>query len=297
MLAKLSVPEHWCHQRLLLKVRAGSRSHGLANETSDEDSRGVCLPLPRFLYGLSHFEQWESVGGDHVVYSLAKFVRLALDGNPNIIETFYVEPEDRLYLHPLAIPLVNGRDRFLSRNVGAKFGRYAIGQLQKIERHHRWMTQQPPEKPAPEQFGAVSGENSPKFPDHGAERAYRAAAKHHRDYQEWRRNRNPRRAELEARYGYDTKHAMHLCRLLKMGVEILRDGEVHVKRADGAWLRSVREGALTYRELLDWVAQAEAELAEAERATTLPDKPDLEWAETQVVELTEAYLKSGSGSG
>lgn len=287
----MSDQAHWAHQRLLLKVRAGSRSHGLDNASSDEDSRGVCLPLPRYLYGLSHFEQWESAGGDHVIYSLVKFVRLALDGNPNIIETFYVEPEDRLYVHPLMQPLLDARHRFLSRNVGAKFGRYAIGQLQKIERHHRWMTQEPPAKPTPTQYGASNGENSPKFPDTASEKAYRAAAKHHRDYQEWRRNRNPKRAELEARHGYDTKHAMHLCRLLKMGVEILQEGEVLVRRPDAAWLRSIREGALSYRELLGWVAQAEAELAQAERSTALPERPDLEWAETQVVQITEEYLR------
>lgn len=286
------MPEtHWCHQRLLLKVRAGSRCHGLAGETSDEDTRGVCLPPARYLYGLSHFEQWESEGRDHVIYSLVKFVRLALDGNPNIIETFYVDPQDMLYIHPLARPLLEGHDRFLSRNVGNKFGRYAIGQLKKIERHHRWMTQDPPIKPTPEQFGAIASENSPKFPDTGAERAYRAAIKHYRGYQQWRENRNPQRAALEVRHGYDTKHAMHLCRLLKMGIEILREGEVQVRRRDADWLRSVRQGALSYRELLTWVEKAEADLIEAERTTSLPESPDFDWAQEQVVALTEAYLK------
>ena len=271
-------------------MRSGSRSHGLATEGSDEDSRGVCLPPPKYLYGLSHFEQWESEGGDHVVYSLVKFVRLALDGNPNIIETFYVEPEDRLWTHPLMEPLLEHRDRFLSRNVGLKFGRYAIGQLQKIARHHRWLTQRPPIKPTPEQFGAVLSENSPKFPDTDQERAYRAAIKHHRDFQEWRRSRNPKRALLEEQFGYDTKHAMHLCRLLLMGVEILRDGQVKVRRPDAAWLRSIREGALTYQELLSWAQQAERELAQASLTSPLPEKPDVSWAETSVVAITQAYL-------
>lgn len=284
--------DHWCHQRLLLKVRSGSRSHGLATEFSDEDSRGVCLPPPKYLYGLSHFEQWESAGGDHVVYSLVKFVRLALDGNPNIIETFYVEPEDRLWTHPLIEPLLRERERFLSRNVGLKFGRYAIGQLQKIARHHRWLTQEPPAKPTPEQFGAIPSENSPKFPDTAREKAYRAAIKHHRDFQEWRRNRNPRRAELEEQHGYDTKHAMHLCRLLKMGIEILRDGEVKVRRPDAAWLRSIREGALSYQELLGWAEHAEQELSEASLHSCLPEQPDANWAEARVVEITQAFLAS-----
>jgi predicted nucleotidyltransferase len=291
-LAKPSVSEHWCHQRLLLSVRAGSRSHGLGTADSDEDSRGVCVPPPRYLYGLSHFEQWESEGGDHVVYSLQKFVRLALEGNPNIIEAFYVEPKDRLVTHALAEPLLASRDRFLSRKVGVKFGRYAIHQLQKIERHYGWLTQKPPSKPEPWDFGATAGENSPKFPDTASERAFRGAVKHHRAYQEWRQNRNPKRAALEEQYGYDTKHAMHLCRLLKMGIEILATGQVLVHRPDAEWLRSIRNGALSYEALLQWVKSAEKQLAQAEQTSALPPEPDYQWAEGLVVDITETFLKT-----
>ena len=281
---------HWAHDRLLFKVRAGSRAHGLATPNSDEDSRGVCVPPKRYLLGLSAFEQWESEGGDHVVFGLQKFVRLALDGNPNIIETLFTRPEDQLFVHPLSRELLDRRDLFLSRKVGFKFGRYAIHQLQKIERHHRWLTTEPPIKPQPQHFGAQLGENSPKFPDTASEKAFRAAVKHHRSYQAWRKNRNPKRAELEKRYGYDTKHAMHLCRLLKMGCEILELGEVRVFRPDGDWLRSVREGSLSYHALLDWVREMEQKLSLLEKQSSLPEEPDFSEAEQMVVRITEDYL-------
>ena len=282
---------HWAHQRLLLKVRSGSRAHGLATSESDEDSRGVCVPPKEFLYGLSSFEQWESEGGDHVVFSLQKFVRLALDGNPNIIETLFTRVEDHLFVHPLAQELLERRDMFLSQKVGFKFGRYAIHQLQKIERHHRWLTTEPPVIPRPEDFGAALGENSPKFPDTASERAFRAAVKHHRAYRAWRKNRNPKRAALEEKYGYDTKHAMHLCRLLKMGCEILEKGEVHVFRPDADWLRRVREGALSYQDLLEWVKDMEQRLSDSESRSVLPPEPSFEEAEALVVRTTEAYLR------
>ncbi len=282
--------EHWAHQRLLLRVRAGSQAHGLATPDSDEDSRGVCIPPKVVFFGLSDFEQWESPGGDHVIFSLKKFVRLALEANPNIIETLFTEEQDRLFTHPLAESLLSRRTLFLSKQVGVKFGRYAIHQLQKIERHHRWLVCEPPRKPKPAEFGAVSSENSPRFPDTASERAYRGAIKHHRSYQEWRKNRNPKRAELEARHGYDTKYAMHLCRLLNMGCEILESGEVLVRRPDAQWLSSVREGALSYSGLLDWVKQREADLTRAEAKSALPLEPDRKLAETLMVEITEAYL-------
>ncbi|AEZ66297.1 hypothetical protein phiTE_131 [Pectobacterium phage phiTE] len=38
------------------------------------------------------------------------------------------------------------------------------------------------------------------------------------------KNRNAARHELEEKFGYDTKHAMHLVRLLRMSQEILETG-------------------------------------------------------------------------
>lgn len=281
---------------MLLLVRAGSRAHGLADENSDEDSRGVCIPPKRYLLGLSDFEQWQSEGGDHVVFSLKKFVRLALEGNPNIIETLFTRPSDHLYLHPLAEPLFAERSLFLSKKVGSKFGRYAIHQLQKIERHYRWLTTDPPALPDPSDFGAVVSENSPKFPDTTSQQAYQAATKHFRAYREWRKNRNPKRSRLEEQFGYDTKHAMHLCRLLKMGCEILQESTVNVHRPDSVWLKEVRQGLLSYHELLEWVRVQEETLKIAERDSELPETPDYERAEQLVVETTEQFLATFENS-
>lgn len=66
-------------------------------------------------------------------------------------------------------------------------------------------------------------------------------------YQSWRANRHPERAALEALHGYDTKHAAHLLRLYRMGIEILSEQVVRVRRPDAAWLREVLGGHLSGR--------------------------------------------------
>jgi hypothetical protein len=65
-----------------------------------------------------------------------------------------------------------------------------------------------------------------------AEKRYRAALKHWDSYQTWQARRNPARAALERSHGYDTKHAMHLIRLMRMGLEALQTGELRVRRDD-----------------------------------------------------------------
>ena len=63
------------------------------------------------------------------------------------------------------------------------------------------------------------------------ERAHKNARLNWEHYQQWKSERNPQRAELEAKFGYDTKHAMHLVRLMRMGREILQGGVI-VRRPD-----------------------------------------------------------------
>ena len=118
-----------------------------------------------------------------------------------------------------------------------------------------------------------------------AEKRYRAAMKHWDSYQTWKSQRNPARAELEREHGYDTKHAMHLVRLMRMGLEILERGELLVRRHDAAELIAIRDGALSFDELLASAAQLEHDMQRAAARTTLPEDVDHEQADRLAVEL------------
>jgi predicted nucleotidyltransferase len=284
--------EPFWETHLIYKVIAGSQAYGLETEQSDLDVRGVCIPPRRYLLGLGVFEQWENQDpeGDTVIYALTKFVRLALVCNPNIIELLYTDPRHVLFVNDHGRRLLERRHLFLSRLARQTFAGYAISQLRRIERHHRWLVDPPDHQPTQEEYGGWLADARPKFPDHQAHGAYQAALKHWNHYQTWRRRRNPARAELERRYGYDTKHAMHLFRLLKMGAEILETGQVHVYRPDRDWLRAVREGLLSYEEVLDLAAAYEARLEAVAERSPLPEEPDFEAAEALLIEMQERFL-------
>jgi predicted nucleotidyltransferase len=106
------------------------------------------------------------------------------------------------------------------------------------------------------------------------ERRYRGAHKRWSQYRKWERERNPKRAALEAAHGYDTKHGMHLIRLLRMGLEILRDGEVRVRRPDAAELVAIRDGELSYDALLEQARALEQGMRSALETTSLPREVD-----------------------
>ncbi len=284
-----AVADFW-ETNLILRVRAGSRAHGLETPESDEDSRGVCIPDRRHLFGLSQFEQWESPGGDHVVYALAKFARLALAGNPNILETLWTPEDCTLHCDELGERLRSQRALFLSRRAGERFLGYAEEQETRLERHRRWIAEPPSGAPDPTSFGATLIEGRARFPHVDAQRAFDAALKHWNHYRTWRAERNPARAELEKRFGYDTKHALHLLRLLAIGIELLEQHVLLVQRPDAEWLRGVRAGKLNYAELQAAVAERKQRLRQAIERSTLPPEPDADAAEALVIEITERFL-------
>lgn len=109
-----------------------------------------------------------------------------------------------------------------------------------------------------------------------AEKRYRAAMKHWDSYQTWKEHRNPARAELERKYGYDTKHAMHLICLMRMGLEVLEIGDLRVRRDDAHELSAIRDGALPFDELLAAATALQVSMERAAAVTKLPGDVDHE---------------------
>ena len=101
--------------------------------------------------------------------------------------------------------------------------------------------------------------------------------KNWKNYWDWKKNRNIKRSELEEKFGYDTKHASHLVRLLKMGNEILRDGIVIVKRPDAKELLEIRNGRYSYEEIIQLSNELLNEINNTVKKTELPPEVDKEF--------------------
>jgi len=128
------------------------------------------------------------------------------------------------------------------------------------------------------------------FPLIIAERRYRAASHEWDQFMKWKDERNPVRSALEAKYGYDTKHASHLVRLMRMCTEIMETGVVHVKRPDAEELKAIRGGSWTYDELMEWAVKQDTELDETYKQSTLRNSPDLDKIDVLLVSVVERFL-------
>jgi hypothetical protein len=124
----------------ILRCLVGSGVHGTAVEGQDDrDEMGICVEPPEYVIGLRRFEQYifrtqpegaRSGPGDLdlVVYSLRKWMRLALDGNPTVLLPLFVGPEHLVAIDELGEELRSRADRIVSREAGHRFLGYLRAQ-------------------------------------------------------------------------------------------------------------------------------------------------------------------------
>jgi predicted nucleotidyltransferase len=116
---------------IILEGITGSRAYGLDTENSDTDIKGVFVTPTSKVLGL--FPPPETV--DHTkpdvsYHEVAKFIRLALKGNPTILELLFLEGYTKLT--KAGKMLVDNRDKFLSNVIRKSYGGYALSQAHKL---------------------------------------------------------------------------------------------------------------------------------------------------------------------
>lgn len=122
--------------------------------------------------------------------------------------------------------------------------------------------------------------------------AYQGALREWKAYKAWKENRNPARAEMERKSGYDLKHGMHCVRLLRSGVEILRHGQVFVNRhdaGDAGDLKAILRGEYSYEDLMKLAENLMQEMEIAYNHSSLPHRPDMDAINQLCIQLVENY--------
>lgn len=230
-------------------------------------------------------------GADEELQELRKFLKLAADCNPNIVEFLYVN--DLIDIStPVWEKIRAKRDLFLSKKARWTFAGYASAQLKRIRIHRGYLLNPPNGRPSRKEFGLDENSKLPKehqnailsLPDEWVtdnakdvvrrEKQYATALQNYNGYCKWEKERNPIRKEMERKYGYDTKHACHLVRLCRMGKEILRDKLVVVRRPDAEELKSILRGEWKYEDIEAIAVNADTEMDILYKNSTLRESPD-----------------------
>lgn len=129
----------------------GSQAYGVATTTSDVDVYGVCIPPKEMLFphlkgeiegfgrNKVRFEQYQQhhitygdKQNDVVIYNITKYFTLAMECNPNIIDSLFVPQDCVLFTTSVGQMIRDDRKLFLSKEAYKKFRGYALSQKSKV---------------------------------------------------------------------------------------------------------------------------------------------------------------------
>lgn len=239
--AGLIKPPSFVASNTVYETIMGSEAYGISTDSSDKDIYGFCIPskeivfphtvgvIPGFGNQGQVFEQFqehhiykqdEEKEYDLTIFSIVKFFKLAMECNPNVIDSLYTPAECMTHCSQVGVMVRESRDLFLSKAAWKKFKGYAFGE----------MTDMLKEKTG-------------------------------------------KRKELVDKYGYDTKNASHVLRLLDEIEQILVFGTIDIRR-NKEQLKFVRAGLMSLSEFKSCFASKENVLDTLYSNSKLREKPD-----------------------
>lgn len=294
---------------LILLGFRGSVAHNMyipqsdAHGIDDKDVMGVYVaPLEHYL-GFGRDDVKEKFIGewDAVSYEIRKFIGLLLKCNPNVLSLLWLPEQHVIFEHELGRRLRENREIFVTKAAYHSFNGYAYGQFKRMTHFNQEAQQEmaamedelsgrgfdinalrlnQSERDEVIASGPFTGERAGTLADRyeGLKRKYYSGG-----------YMGAKRKELVKKVGHDAKNAAHLIRLLRMGIEFLVEGELHVERADAEQLLAIKRGEWSLERVKE---EAERLFKLAEKAyvrSSLPPKPDAAKAERLCMEIISQY--------
>lgn len=283
---------------VVLETIVGSRAWGLADADSDIDRRGVfALPFPWTQGLVSPPEDLVSADGSATYWAAGKALRQALRADPNTLEMLFLP--NATALDPIGEWMISERDAFVSIEIYGTFGRYALGQLRRLEQglrlaEHRtivleWLRADPALTldAVAEKLAKVLMRALPSQVDrlHQAKQyvkqLYRSLADQglldSNEFAALVRFARDKSSDFELPRELRPKNAYNLLRLLATATRWLREG-TPTFQAEGDFqtrLLAIKQGEVSLDEVLEEAEAMAPELEQARDASSLPKRPDV----------------------
>jgi len=302
----------------MLEFIIGSNLYGTNTLTSDRDYSGVFMPNEDMVFGFERADEVDlSVKSkredgkndenaiDITLYELRKFVKLALENNPNILEMLFINPENLIFSNEYGKELLRYAHLFPHKGLKGRFLAFAFSQKHKmvirtdnfhaLENANEWLESYVKtvedgkrllveilDKRLP--FMSVKGDNilvgDLNFQRHFMLRKVKKMIAE-------RLSKATHRKDLLTKHGFDTKFGSHLVRLMLEGKELLTTGNLEFPLKERNLVLDVKLGKYKIIHVLEMAEQFEKEVENAVVHSSLPNKPRY----NEVQELVKSMLK------
>ena len=298
---------------LIVKIKVGSHLYGCANLTSDIDYKEVRFQsLHELLFSKAETHKQDTRELDNTesqAFSLRYFVKLLLRGQVIPMDMLFAPDQFIEHSTPTWEYLRKNKNRFTSKMV-APFVEYAKGQAMKyglkgskINTLDMAIELLEANEPFDKICDTLKGFEAVEF---NTENTSGTLIRHiiicgksfgeTTSYPFWlkplkqMRNTFGKRAEACMETGVDLKAQYHTIRICKEAEELLLTGNITFPRPEAELLKEIRSGKLESKELETLIDNCFADVKAAELITTLPDRPDYDFANRFVYEEQAVYI-------
>lgn len=299
-------------KNMILKIRIGSHLFGTSTPDSDEDYLGIFMPFDETVFGYRTCDQVDlgfvakdDTGRntrdavDFTAHEYRKFIKLALDNNPNIIHALFVNEENILFQDELgfASRLLERAEDFVHKGAYRRFVGYAHAQQHKmkikpqnyasLEEAISCLKCFDDHRVLADVMAASNVRGTSPFKDEGKGKHIKCGdlsfergvfVKKARRMIRHRLENATNRHVLFTKHGFDTKFGSNLIHLLMSGRELMATGRIVFPLAYAQDILDVKNGKYTPEEIEKWSDDLLEDARQAYKKTHLPSKPsgDLE---------------------
>jgi hypothetical protein len=284
-------------QNRILEIRAGSHLFGTSTPDSDLDLVGIYMPSEEMLFGLSPKEEVDlSVqvkddtgrntkdSVDRKLHEYRKFVKLAIQNNPNIVHVLFVDELNTVFINDFGKTLLDHAHLFPTRGAYYRFIAYADGQLRKMrikpENYAKLERGLEILESTDDNMVMAEMKDTKPFWYKGKGKHVRLGdinfeagvfVKKARRMVRERLSRVTNRVELFTKFGYDTKFASNLIQLSMEGIELMKTGRIEFPLSYADEILDVKKGVYNASFIEKWAEDLKAAALDAFEHSKLPD--------------------------
>lgn len=309
----------------ILEIKSGSYLYGLNTPTSDLDYNGIFIPNKEYILGFKNCEEVDlsftsklengknsKDAIDRKFYEFRKYIKLALQNNPNITELLFVNDENIVFINDIGRKLLNNYELFIHKGLKERFIGYAISQKKKMiikkdnlfalenglslinklisEDKDKWLLPQCDGLYNFNDLFIIKNQNDNHYRVGDRLLVKNMTVKRAKQELEEIISMSSNRKELIKEFGVDTKYAHHLIRLLLEGKELLETGKLIFPLVNRKELLDIKTGKWSLDEILKYAEQLENELINIYNNTKLQSKPNYDKVEKFMMEVLEECL-------
>lgn len=283
----------------------GSTAYGVSTNQSDQDIYGVCIPPrdyifpPNYIEGFDNrdltFHCWQRHGVidpstktnyDFSIYNIVDFFKLAMDNNPNVIDSLFVRRESVAHITKAFESVRENRNIFLHKGVVYKMKGYAFSQLTKAK--NCALSVLPirsfekengiDHKTTPSQVDGLELDNDKK---QEYLRLWTAGLK------------KTSRFEQQKIHGFDLKFCYHIYRLIDQAEFILNHHTLDLQEPHRVEkMKAIRRGDISFEQIQKDFSDAESRLSDLYQTSSLRMYPPTKEIRALLLSVLESHYGS-----